>query len=189
MNAVMLRFQNRRRGAHDPLVNLATDPLRGLSLLLWGRVQDEPQQLSVARRAHEYQYAYGLSLHGQAVADVAPVESRTKFIEAFHNLLYRAHAFYRADSVTINVADAFPVLQALKELHLVLAYGMNNQFIELNRQARAEMMVDQYLLARTEMQEFLRGRVMVPYPEKWMPQVETMVRLQGWGDGGNVTFF
>src|SRR5262249_25235213 len=30
--------------------------------------------------------------------------------------------------------------------------------------------------------EFLRGRTMVPYPEKWMDSVDTMKNLQGWSD-------
>src|SRR5262245_3645951 len=182
MNAILLRFQNRRRVDRDPLANFAVDPLRALSLLLWGRVQAEQQQLSVSRRAHEYQYAYGLTLHGRAVADIAPVESRTQFIEAFHILLHKATEFYEADAITTVVADGFPLLQALKELHLVMAESANNQFDELKRQAREEMLIDQYLLARPEMREFLRGHAMVPYEQPWMGQVDTMKRLLGWID-------
>ena len=40
----------------------------------------------------------------------------------------------------------------------------------------------QWLLQRTEMREFLRGRTMVPHQEDWMGQVETMRKLQGWSD-------
>jgi len=40
----------------------------------------------------------------------------------------------------------------------------------------------QWLLGRPEMREFLRGRAMVPYQERWMGQVDTMNRLQGWTD-------
>jgi len=32
------------------------------------------------------------------------------------------------------------------------------------------------------MREFLRGRVMVPYTERWMGQVDSMKKLQGWTD-------
>lgn len=180
MNAILLRFQNRRRGSGDPLASLAIDPLRGAAVLFWGRLQAEPQQLSVARRAHEFVYAYGLTLHGRAVADLAPVESRVQFIEAFHDLLREAAAFHERDADTTIRADAFGLLQRLKELHLVLAEAANNQWPEITRQAREELLLDQYLLARREVREFLRGRPMVPTSETWIPQVDTMRRLQGW---------
>jgi hypothetical protein len=32
------------------------------------------------------------------------------------------------------------------------------------------------------MQEFLRGRAMVPYKESWMGPADTLRRLLGWGD-------
>ena len=51
MNAISRRFQNIRRGDRDPLLNLEIDPLRPANNLLWGYVQDEPNRLSVARRA------------------------------------------------------------------------------------------------------------------------------------------
>jgi len=40
----------------------------------------------------------------------------------------------------------------------------------------------QWLLSRSEIREFLRGRHMVPYQETWMGAVDDMRRLQGWGD-------
>ena len=89
-------------------------------------------------------------------------------------------AFYKADSDTTVVADAFPVLNALKDLHLILAEGAHNQYGDLPWTARVEMLIEQWLLARPEMREFLGGRAMVPYPERWMGQVDTMKKLQGW---------
>ncbi len=180
LSAILLRFQNRRRGRGDPLVELAIDPLRGAGSLLWGRVQAEPQQLSLLRREHEYAYAYGITLRGEASVDLAPVESRVRFIEAFHDLLHEAAGFHDADAVTTVRADAFGVLQRLKELHLVMAEAANNQWPEITRQAREELLIDQYLLSRPEIREFLRGRPMVPALEAYMPQVDTMKRLQGW---------
>ncbi len=189
MNAVLLRFQNRRRGERDPLVNLAVDPLQAMSNLLWGRVQDEPQLLSLRRRVHEYQYAYGLTLHGKAVGDLAPVESRTQFLPAFHRLLHKLAEFYAADAFTTVQADGFQVLQALKDLHVVISESANNQHFEVTRQARAETLVDQYLIARNEMRAFLRGRAMVPTAEAWIPQVQTMKQLQGWAPHLAVSHF
>lgn len=67
-------------------------------------------------------------------------------------------------------------------MHLILAEGAHNQFGDLPWTARAEMLTMQWLLARPEMREFLRGRHMVPYQEEWMGAVDCMKKLQGWSD-------
>jgi hypothetical protein len=182
MNAIARRFQNRRGSANDPLGELEFDPLRPLNNLIWGFIQDEYSRLTVPRRAHEYMHHYGLSLMGKAVPDLNPADSRSKFIEAFHNLLSAAARFYKEDSDTTVIADAFPLLNALKEVHLILAEGAHNQFGDLTWTARAEMLTIQWMLARPEMKEFLRGRYMVPYQEEWMGAVDSMKKLQGWTD-------
>ena len=182
MNTVALRFQNRRSSPHDPLGELELDPLRPLNNLMWGFIQDEHNRLTVPRRAYEYQHHYGLSLVGKAVSAMIPADVRSKFIESFHNLLYRTAVFYRDDSDTTVIADAFPLLNALKEVHLLLAEGAHNQFGDLPWTARGEMLMMQWMLARPEMREFLRGRYMVPYQEQWMGAVDSMKRLQGWTD-------
>jgi hypothetical protein len=183
VNALCLRFQNKRSPRlQDPLANLRLDPLRPLSTLLWGYIQDELNRLTVARRAYEYDHEYGLRLMGKAVSDVQPVDSRSKFLEAFHNLLYVTSRFYKeADDTTVR-ADAFPVLNALKELHLILAQGANNQFGDLTWTARVEMLIQKWLLSRHEIREFLGGAPMVPYKESWMPHADAMKMVQGWTD-------
>jgi hypothetical protein len=139
----------------------------------------------VARRAYEYDHHYGLTLVGKAVpGKLESADSRSKFIEAFHNLLYRVSVFFREDADTTVISDGFPLLNALKEAHLVLAEGAHNQFGDLPWTARAEMLIEQWLLARPEMRDFLRGRIMVPYEEHWMGAVDTMKKLQGWTDTG-----
>jgi hypothetical protein len=183
MNAICLRFQNKRGPAeNDPLANLEIDALRPLNNLLWGFIQDEYNRLTVPRRAYEYDHHYGLRLQGRAVPELRSADSRSKFIEAFHNLLYRASSFYHEDSDTTVIADGFPLLNSLREVHLLLAEGAHNQFGDLPWTARAEMLTAQWMLGRPEMREFLRGRAMVPYHERWMGQVDTMKRLQGWTD-------
>ena len=109
-------------------------------------------------------------------------DSRSKFLEAFHNLLHRCSVFYKEDDDTTVIADGFPLLNALKEVHLLLAEGAHNQFGDLPWTARAEMLMQQWLLSRPEMRDFLQGRRMVPYKEPWMAQVDTMKTLQGWTD-------
>jgi hypothetical protein len=183
MNAICMRFQNRRgRFEHDPLANLEIDALRPLNNLLWGYIQDEYNRLTIPRRAYEYDHHYGLKLVGRAVPELRSADSRSKFIEAFHNLLYRTAAFYREDADTTVMADGFALLSSLREVHLLLAEGAHNQFGDLPWTSRAEMLMIQWMLGRPEMREFLRGRAMVPYSEHWMGQVDTMKKLQGWTD-------
>ena len=183
MNAICMRFQNKRGPMErDPLANLELDPLRPLNNLLWGYIQDEYNRLTVSRRAYEYDHHYGLKIVGRAVPELRSADSRSKFIEAFHNLLYRTAQFYREDADTTVIADGFSLLSSLREVHLLLAEGAHNQFGDLPWTSRAEMLMMQWFLGRTEMREFLRGRAMVPYSERWMGQVDTMKKLQGWSD-------
>jgi hypothetical protein len=113
---------------------------------------------------------------------VRPADIRSKFLEAFHNLLNLCSAFYKEDNDTTVIADGYPLLNALKEVHLLLAQGAHNQFRDLPWVARREMMMQQWILSRPEIREFLQSRAMVPYKEGWMPQVDTMKSLQGWTD-------
>ena len=183
LNAIALRFQNRHRGGdRDPLAHLEIDPLRPLNNLFWGYIQSEYKRLSVPRRAYEYDHHYGLALYGKAVPAMRTADSRSKFLEAYHNLLYRTSVFYHEDADTTVIADGFPLLVALREVHLLLAEGAHNQFGDLPWTARVEMLIEQWLLARPEIREFLSGRIMVPYKEAWMGQVDTMKRLQRWTD-------
>ena len=189
MNVISQRFQNLRApGARDPLAQLEIDPLRPLNNLLWGYVQDEQHRLSVLRRAHEYGHHYGMPLIGKALSDLRAADVRSKFVESFHNLLYQTLQFYRQDDDTTVVADAFPVLNALKETHYLLAQGAHNQFGDLPSTSRQEMLIEQWLLSRPEMREFLGGRVMVPYPEAWMDKVDAVKTLKGWTDVSVVHF-
>ena len=178
----LLNFQVDLQLHRDPLAELVIDPLRPLNNLLWGYIQNEHNRLTIPRRTYEYDSQYGLTLYGKAVPRLRSADSRSKFLEGFHNLLYRTSIFYREDADTTVIADAFPLLKAIREVHLILAEGAHNQFGDLPWTARIEMMIEQWLLARPEMQEFLRGRPMVPYREDWMGRVDAMKKLQGWTD-------
>ena len=183
MNAISQRFQNVRSiSDRDPLAHVTIDPLRPLNNLLWGYVQDEQNRLTVKRRGAEYDHEYGITLRGKAVPSLRPADSRSKFLEGFHNLLHMCSIFYKEDNDTTVIADAFPLLKALREVHLLLAQGAHNQFGDLPWTSRVEMLMQQWLLARPEMRDFLQSRPMVPYTEAWMPQVDTMKTLQGWSD-------
>ena len=177
------RFQNRRGPQdRDPLAMVEIDPLRGLNNLLWGWVQDEEHRLTIPRRAYEYDHEYGLKLIGKAVPAIQGADSRSRFLEGFHTLLMLCSVFYKEDDDTTVVADGFPVLNALREVHLQLTQGAHNQYGDLPWTARQEFLMQQWILARPEMREFLPRRIMVDYPEPWMDSVETMKTLQGWTD-------
>jgi hypothetical protein len=183
MNAVTRRFQNVRSPATpDPLANLEIDPLRPLNNLIWGYTQDEQHRLTVNRRNYEYDHHYGLRLQGRAVEAFRPADTRSQFLEAFHRLLRLCTAFFKQDDDTTIKADAFPALNALKEVHLVMSQGAHNQFGDLPSTARIEMLMQQWLLGRPEFREFLPTRIMVAYPEPWMDRVDAMKKLQGWTD-------
>ncbi len=183
LNAILARFQNRKlMNGPDPLARFDLDPLRPLSNVFWGWAQDELRRLTVRRRSFEYEHEYGLRLIGRAIPSDQPADRRSKFLEAFHNLLFLAHVFFKEDDDTTVLADGFPLLNALRETHLILAEGAHNQFGDLPSTARAEMLMMQWLLARPEMREFLGGRIMVPYEEPWMDRVDTVKQMQGWGD-------
>ena len=183
INAITRRFQNGRGPAlSDALANLEIDPLRPLNNLLWGYLQDEQHRLSVGRRNYEYDHHYGLRLEGKAVDNPRTADTRSKFLESFNHLLRLCTGFFRQDDDTTVKADGFPVLHALKELHLVLSEGAHNQFGDLPSTARIEMLMQQWLLARPEFKAFLPTRIMVAYPEPWMDRVDAMKKLQGWTD-------
>jgi hypothetical protein len=183
MNAISLRFQNiRGHQAEDPLAMMAIDSLRPLNSMIWGYIQDEQHRLSLLRRAYEYDHHYGMTLQGKAVPTLRTADSRSKFLETFHNLLYLCAVFFKEDDDTTVKADGFPVLNAIKDVHLLLSQGAHNQFGDLPATARQEMLVQQWLLARPEFREYLPTRIMVAYPEPWMDRVDAMKTIQCWSD-------
>ncbi|PUA30749.1 MAG: hypothetical protein B0W54_09910 [Cellvibrio sp. 79] len=183
INAVSRRFQNLRApGERDPLAHVEIDPLRPLNNILWGYVEEERDRLSIKRRAYEYQHQYGLELYGKAVSNLRPADTRSKFLEAFHNLLNKCADYFRAKQDTTVDPDGYPMLHAIQELNLILAHGAHNQFGDLAWTSRVEMLMQEWILSRPEIRDFLQSRVMVPHKEAWMPQVDTMKTLQGWSD-------
>lgn len=190
MNAITWRFQNRTSSSpgRDPLTGLEIDPLRPLNNLLWGWIQDAQHRLTTLRRAYEYDHHYGLVLASKPGPPVRGADSRSRFVEAFHQLLRLCSTFYEFDDDTTRIADGFGVLNGLKETHLLLTQGAHNQYGDLPWTARHEMLMSQWILARPEMRDFLPTRTMVAYPEAWMDRVEAMNKLQGWSDASVLHF-
>jgi hypothetical protein len=189
INAIGLRFQNRRIPGRDGLARLHVDPLRPLNSLLWGYIQDEQHRLTIARRAYEYDHHYGITLAGKAVPVLSSADSRSKFLEAFHNLLHLTAKFYTQVDNTQIIADGFPVLNALREVHQLLTDGGDNQWGDLPWTARLEMLVQQWILARPEMDALFPGRTTTLYDERWMRTVDAVKTAQGWTDTSITHFY
>ncbi|HRI59877.1 MAG TPA: hypothetical protein PK228_09140 [Saprospiraceae bacterium] len=190
INAIARRFQNiRTPGMRDPLTGLEVSFLRPLNNLIWGYIQDEQHRLSVVRRNYEYDHQYGITLRGKAVEQFNPADSRSKYTAAFNHLLNATAHFFEQSNNTMIVPDAFPVLNALKELHFILSEGAHNQYGDLPSTARVEMLTQQWILAQQEFSQFLPTRASVAYPEAWMDRVSTMSALQGWNNPPILNFY
>ena len=125
MNAITRRFQNvRGPGRPDPLANLEIDPLRPLNNLLWGYIQDEQHRLT--RRAAQLRVRPPVRRCGSRArrcrACARPTRARSSS-KPSTTCCACARSFFKQDDDTTVKADAFPVLNALKEVHLILTAG------------------------------------------------------------------
>ncbi|MDN3548635.1 hypothetical protein [Mucilaginibacter aquaedulcis] len=188
MAAIARRFQNIKNGFKDPLLNFALDPLRPLNNILWGYIQDAQHRLTPTRKNYEYASEYNLCVLSNMKTGFNPADRSSNFLQSFHQLIYEATEYFvQADNTTIR-PDGFKLLNALRDTHRVLAEGAHNQFGDLPTVARIETLMEQWILSRPEIREFLGGRVMVPYEEPWMDRVDSMKTLQGW-DNTNISFY
>lgn len=182
VNAIEKVFTGQPSPSNQALNNCTFSSLRFLGNVLRGFFRDPDVRLGIGDRAREYMSQYGLDIKGAAVPELGAVDARPRFLRAFHSLLSDALQFYKDDDNTTVVADGFALLNALREVHMILADGAVNQFGDLTIAAREEMLIMQWLLSRPEMRQCLHGRPETPYPETWMEQVEAMKRLQNWPD-------
>ncbi len=63
-----------------------------------------------------------------------------------------------------------------------LAEGQHNQFGDLPWTARAEMLIEQWILARPEVQGFLSTQQSEGTPERWMAVVDAIKKLERWAE-------
>lgn len=153
-----------------------------LASIQTGRVTDDCRDIPGANLEVDQPRLLGLRLDGRAVQRMTPADSRSKLLEAFHNLLRLCTVFFKHDDDTTIKADAFPVLNALKEVHLILTQARHSDVGDLVSTARIEMLLQEWLLARPELREFLPTRISVALREPWMDRVDTMKKVQGWTD-------
>ena len=107
---------------------------------------------------------------------------RSRFIEAFHNLLALCCGVLPGTTTPPSSPTGSRCSTRCKETHLLLTEGAHNQYGDLPWTARHEMLMNQWILARPEMREFLPTRTMVPTRRPGCDRVEAMNQLQGWTD-------
>lgn len=188
MLAIARRFQNIKNGYKDPLLNFALDPLRPLNNILWGYIQDTQHRLTPTRRNYEYASEYDMVVMSTMKPGFNPADRRSTFLKSFHRLIYEATEYFIQADNTIIKPDGFKLLNALQDTHRILSEGAHNQFGDLPTVARIEMLIEQWILSRSEVREFLGGRTMVANEEPWMDRVDSMKALQGW-DNTSVSFY
>jgi hypothetical protein len=178
--AITERYRNKPGRRSEKLISFTLDPLRRVNNLLMDYIKDlrNGEFFTSEERSLEYQNQYGYYLHGKN--HNAGVDVRSNFHTAFNKLLNECSRYFRqAYNRTID-ADAFPVLIALQDLNIILATGNNNQAVAFTKRARIELLIEQNILNRPEIGEYLKERLMVPYKQDWMKRVDTMKSLQGW---------
>jgi hypothetical protein len=175
---VCRRFQNKR----SALARFDISPLRRIGDFIDGYIDDVEYRGKIQQRSLEYTHQYGLQLVGRAIGNVEPADARSRFLQAFHGLLHACMRFYEDVDDLQVVEDARAILNALKDVHLLLAEGSHNLYSELPAKARIEFRVIQFILGQNALREFLGGRIMVTYPEPWMPHLARLREILRWGD-------
>ena len=110
-------------GDRDPLANMEIDPLRPLNNLLWGFVQDEFNRLTVRAPGVRIRTSVRADAVWQGGVRLERGRPRSKFLEAFHNLLLPGLGLLQGRLPDHGDCRRLPLLNALKEVHLVLAQG------------------------------------------------------------------
>ena len=145
-----------------------------------------------AARAANYLAHYGLHLPVRG-----GVVKPTPFLDAFHAVLIEAVRYTNAPRTT----DANVLLHLLRRLHIHLARtasliveGLDTPqiFPRLNESlsvGRADFALAQWILALPPISAALRGPVLVPYPEKWMPPLDRLRQLTRTIDSLSLFYF
>lgn len=179
MYAITRRVGNESAGDFDPLTEFELDCIRPVSAFILGANKDL-RVSTIKERALEYAKHYGILLQGNAVKDLRPADVRTQFLPAYHDLLRKAVEFIDLSSNTQVEANPFHLHNAIRNLHLVLSESAHNAYVDVAWRSRAEMLSQQWILSRPETREFLRGRYMVPYSERWMGPLDMMNKIMRW---------
>lgn len=145
------RFKNIDKNSADQRQRMGADPLRPLSYIIWGYIQDEPHRLTVRRRAGEYAHEYGLGLRGKARATRGSGNSSPIF-DVLNDLLTTAQNFMNPGK---SSTDASPVLQKLRRLYQSLENTYVCTYESPAWIIRQEMLMAQYILSHPGTTRFL----------------------------------
>jgi hypothetical protein len=145
-----------------------------------------------AARAANYAAHYGLHLPVRG-----GVVKSTPFLDAFHAALIEAVRYTHAPRTT----DANVLLYLLRRLHIHLARtaslvvdGLEPSQVFPRLRAslslgRADLLLVQWILALAPISDALRGHILVPYPEKWMPPLDRLRQLTRTIDSLSLFYF
>lgn len=170
------------------LARFDVSPLHTAAELLWGYKEDRVDRTTQAQRRMEYLRQYGLDLFADG-ARTRAFESRPQFLQYLHTVLNASVRYFRENDDNTVTANPFPVLSALRPLHMLLAATAHNQYQFITAKARVELMVVEQILSLGEVQRFLGAPLNVPYPAPWMGAMDCMRRIMGWGDTSITEFY
>lgn len=187
--AITERYRNKPGRWSENLLGLTLDPLRRVNNYLMGYIKDLRigDLLTLEERSLEYQNQYGYFIPTRK--GIGGLEIRSNFHSAFNKLLYECSNFYEQFKNKFIVPDALPVLIALQELNIILATGDINQAVTFAKRARTQVIIEQFILGRPEIGEYLKERPMVPYKYEWMRRVDAMKNLQKWNPDNSIRLF
>lgn len=177
MNMVASRFINSGNGSLLSRFDINT--LNSVSTLLYGFIQDKKLSIDNQVKQNEIMHAYGLTLNPNGASSRYHPDSRIKFISSFHALLNKCSIIIKENDDLTRKPDAFKIYIHLKELNFILLDGFHNAYQEVNVNLRVEHIMQQYLLSRSEMREFLGGKQMLPYTARYIDRVDTLRNVQG----------
>jgi hypothetical protein len=145
---------------------------------------DHQSGARAAARAANYLTHYGLRIPASSTSDASLRVKPSRFLRAFHLALVEALRL-------VPTADASHLLFRLRRLHVHLAERASrivesvptpDIFARLGESlslGRADLLAAEWLLAQPEFTPALRGPVLVPYPQPWMPTLDRLRQLTG----------
>lgn len=168
MNAVVDCYRRKSNERTALLSDVRFDLLRPIGNLLSGYARDTEIPITHEEYLVELQAQYGLMLPEHAELDIQGMQSDTSFLGALHNVIGGSGKLLRDRlNKTLDV-DTHSLGRILGNMNVRLAMGAHNQLWEVTRRIRRDMLVQQWILSRPEVTEFLRVPAMVDMREGWM---------------------
>lgn len=168
MNAVVDCYRRKSNERTALLSDVRFDLLRPIGNLLSGYARDTEIPITHEEYLVELQAQYGLVLPEHAGLDIQPTQTDTSFLGALHNVIGGSGKLLRDRLNKTLSIDTHSLGRTLGNMNVRLAMGAHNQLWEVTRRIRRDMLVQQWILSRPEVTEFLRVPAMVDMKEGWM---------------------